>query len=93
MNKFDRVTAILIHLQSKRLVTAQELSGRFEVSQRTIYRDIETLNNAGVPVIGEIGYRYFKLRDEKIIEHWGLIDATAIENQLKNASHGCKIAE
>lgn len=58
MNKFDRITAILIHLQSKRLVTAQELSDRFEVSPRTIYRDIETLYNAGVPIIGEIGVGY-----------------------------------
>lgn len=58
MNKFDRITAILIHLQSKRLVTAQELSERFHVSQRTIYRDIETLNNAGVPIIGELGVGY-----------------------------------
>ena len=55
MNKFDRITAILIHLQSKRLITAQELSERFEVSQRTIYRDIESLSTAGVPIIGEIG--------------------------------------
>lgn len=58
MNKFDRITAILIHLQSKRLVTAQELSDRFEVSIRTIYRDIETLINAGVPIIGEVGVGY-----------------------------------
>jgi len=58
MNKFDRITAILIHLQSKRLVTAQELAERFEVSQRTIYRDIETLNSAGVPIIGELGVGY-----------------------------------
>jgi predicted DNA-binding transcriptional regulator YafY len=58
MNKFDRITAILIHLQSKRLVTAQELSDRFEVSLRTIYRDIESLSNAGVPVLGEIGVGY-----------------------------------
>lgn len=58
MNKFDRITAILIHLQSKRLVTAQELSDRFEVSLRTIYRDIESLSNAGVPILGELGVGY-----------------------------------
>lgn len=38
------------------------------------------------------GYRYFKLKDQKIIEHWALIDGQTIENQLKDASHGCKIA-
>jgi len=40
-----------------------------------------------------IGYRFFKIKDEKIIEHWALIDGQAIENQLNKASHGCKIAE
>lgn len=58
MNKFDRITAILIHLQSKKLVRAKELSDRFGVSLRTIYRDIETLINAGVPIIGEVGVGY-----------------------------------
>lgn len=58
MNKFDRITAILIHLQSKKLVRAKELSDRFEVSLRTIYRDIETLINAGVLIFGEVGVGY-----------------------------------
>lgn len=38
------------------------------------------------------GYRLFKLKDGKIIEHWALIDGQAIENQLRGASNGCKIA-
>ncbi|QEC69542.1 ester cyclase [Panacibacter ginsenosidivorans] len=37
------------------------------------------------------GYRHFKIKDDRIIEHWALIDGEAIENQLKEASHGCKI--
>ena len=40
-----------------------------------------------------IGYRYFKIKDDRIIEHWGLIDGQFIENQLKESSHGCKVAE
>ncbi len=40
-----------------------------------------------------VGYRYFKIKDGKIIEHWAVIDGQTIENQLKDASHGCKIAE
>lgn len=40
-----------------------------------------------------IGYRYFKLKNGKIIEHWAVIDGQTIENQLKKASNGCKIAE
>lgn len=39
------------------------------------------------------GYRLFRLKDGKIIEHWALIDGQAIENQLKNVFHGCKLPE
>ncbi|WP_423149469.1 ester cyclase [Rubrolithibacter danxiaensis] len=39
------------------------------------------------------GYRFFVVRDNKIIHHWALIDGNSIENQLKNVSHGCKVAE
>jgi len=43
--------------------------------------------------LSTIGYRYFRLHDGKIIEHWALIDGQRIENQLTGASHGCKIAQ
>jgi len=56
--RFDRVIAILIQLQSKRIVRAQELAQRFEVSLRTIYRDIRTLEASGVPIYGEAGIGY-----------------------------------
>ena len=38
-----------------------------------------------------VGYRYYKLADGKIIEHWALIDGNLIENQLKEVSKGCRI--
>ena len=38
------------------------------------------------------GFRHFKIKDHRIIEHWALIDGERIENQLKEVSHGCKIA-
>ena len=50
MNRLDRLTSILIQLQSKRLTTAREIAKRFEVTNRTIYRDIQTLRLAGVPI-------------------------------------------
>ena len=40
-----------------------------------------------------IGYRYFRLKDGRIIEHWALIDGQALENQIRDTAHGCKIAE
>lgn len=58
MNRIDRVTAILIQLQSKRVVKAQEIADRFEISLRTVYRDVKTLEEAGIPVIGEAGIGY-----------------------------------
>ncbi|NML65193.1 YafY family transcriptional regulator [Hymenobacter sp. RP-2-7] len=58
MNRFDRIVAILIQLQTRRVVSGPSLAARFEVSLRTIYRDIRTLELAGVPLLGEpkIGY-------------------------------------
>ncbi|BAS29286.1 helix-turn-helix transcriptional regulator [Limnochorda pilosa] len=51
MTKGDRLAAILIVLQSRDLVRAEDLARRFEVSVRTIYRDVEALSEAGVPVM------------------------------------------
>lgn len=39
------------------------------------------------------GFRHFKLKDGKIIEHWALIDGQTIENILTEASHGCQIKQ
>lgn len=59
MKRLDRITAIHIQLQSKRLVVAREMAERFEVTKRTIYRDIQTLRLAGVPIGEEEGKGYF----------------------------------
>ena len=59
MNRIDRLTAMLIHLQTKRVVKAQELANRFEISLRTVYRDIRSLEEAGVPIGAEAGVGYF----------------------------------
>jgi hypothetical protein len=40
-----------------------------------------------------IGYRFYKIRDGRIIEHTALIDGQTIEDQLKDTSHSCKIAD
>jgi predicted DNA-binding transcriptional regulator YafY len=59
MNRIDRLTAILIQLQSKRVVKAEEISERFEISLRTVYRDVKALMEAGVPIGSEAGKGYF----------------------------------
>ena len=59
MNRIDRLTAILIQLQTKRWVTAEEIADRYEISKRTVYRDIRALEEAGVPIGSEPGRGYF----------------------------------
>ena len=58
MRRADRLFQIVQHLRGGRLVTAQKLADRLEVSQRTIYRDIADLIGSGVPVEGEAGVGY-----------------------------------
>lgn len=55
MNRLDRALGIVLMLRSGKTISASELARRFEVSPRTIYRDIETLGAVGVPVYAEIG--------------------------------------
>jgi predicted DNA-binding transcriptional regulator YafY len=59
MNRIDRLTAILIQLQSKRIVKAEEIAERFEISLRTVYRDVKSLMEGGVPIGSEAGKGYF----------------------------------
>jgi len=59
MNRIDRLTAILIQLQTKRWITSTEIAARYEISQRTVYRDIRALEEAGVPIGSEAGKGYF----------------------------------
>lgn len=59
MNRIDRLTAILILLQTKRIIAGKEIAERFGISLRTVYRDIRALENAGVPIGSEAGLGYF----------------------------------
>jgi predicted DNA-binding transcriptional regulator YafY len=62
MNRTDRLVAMVMHLQGRRVVRAEELARRFEISVRTVYRDIAALGEAGVPIAGEAGVGYSLVR-------------------------------
>lgn len=54
MNRIDRLTAILLLLQGGKR-TAGEIAQRFEVSRRTIQRDIDALGEIGIPIVADLG--------------------------------------
>lgn len=58
MNRLNRLSAILIQLQSRKTVRAQDIADRFEISLRTVYRDIRSLEEGGIPIVGEAGVGY-----------------------------------
>ncbi|OAI15078.1 MULTISPECIES: helix-turn-helix transcriptional regulator [Methylomonas] len=58
MRRADRLFQIVQILRNRRLVTAKALAERLEVSERTIYRDIQVLSLSGIPIEGEAGVGY-----------------------------------
>lgn len=62
MRRADRLFQIIQCLHHERVVTARDLAADLEVSERTIYRDIQDLSLSGVPITGEagVGYRLMK---------------------------------
>ena len=59
MNRIDRLIAILTTLQSKRNVTTQFIADKYEISERTVYRDLKALGEIGVPINFENDKRIF----------------------------------
>ena len=62
MRRADRLFQIVQNLHHERVITAHELAQELEVSERTIYRDIQDLSLSGVPITGEAGQGYRLLR-------------------------------
>ena len=58
MNRIDRLFAITLLLQARGRLRAKDLAVWFEVSERTIYRDIAALSESGVPVVSLPGEGY-----------------------------------
>lgn len=76
--KINRLVEIIIILLNRKNITSKELSQRFNVSQRTIYRDIEDLSSAGIPVYMVKG----KGGGISLLENYTL-DKTILSNEEK----------
>ncbi len=59
MNRIDRLFGILTLLQSKKYVPAENIARRFDMSVRTVYRDIKALGESGIPISFEQHKGYF----------------------------------
>ena len=58
MNRMDRLLGIVLELQRRKHVRAEDLAAKYETSKRTIYRDMQALGETGVPIIAEAGKGY-----------------------------------
>ncbi|MBB6270920.1 putative DNA-binding transcriptional regulator YafY [Pedobacter cryoconitis] len=95
MNRIDRLSSIIIQLQSRRTVKAKDIAERYSISLRTVYRDISSLEEAGIPIIGESGIGYSLQEGYRLPpvmftreEATALITAEKLVAQLTDASNG-----
>lgn len=59
MNRIDRLFGILLLLQTKKYITADKIADQFDISVRTVYRDIKALSEQGIPISFEQPKGYF----------------------------------
>jgi predicted DNA-binding transcriptional regulator YafY len=78
--KIDRLLGILSVLANTGRITIQELAERFEVSKRTIFRDLDTLNESGVPIVTYSGIG----GGVAIVEGYKLKRNILTKNDIKN---------
>ncbi|GIP59702.1 YafY family protein [Paenibacillus sp. FSL W8-0186] len=84
--RLDRLLGIALELMAKKRVTAAELAAKFEVSIRTIYRDVELINQAGIPVASFTGADGgFELMNGFFLtrQHFSVDDLSVIYTLLK----------
>ncbi|HMV27694.1 MAG TPA: HTH domain-containing protein, partial [bacterium] len=58
MNRTDRLIAIVLLLHSRKIIRAKDIAEHFDITLRTVYRDMKALNEAGVPIAAEAGEGY-----------------------------------
>ncbi len=78
--KIDRLLAIITYLLNRDVVTGKDLAEKFEVSERTIQRDVETINLAGIPITSIRGTN----GGYKILDTYRLSKQTSTEKDLES---------
>lgn len=94
--KIDRLIAIIMMLLNKKKITAKELAEYFEVSVRTIQRDMDNLCMAGVPIYADVGKNggYQLVEDYKLDRNFLNVDeAKMLLSFLKNLESSVPYAE
>ncbi len=92
--KIDRLLSIVILLMNRPLIQAKELAEMFEVSVRTIYRDIDSINGAGIPVVtyqgagGGIGLMEGYRLDRNVLTEHELADIFTALQSVSSAGGG-----
>lgn len=76
--KIDRLLGILMQLINKKKVTAKELADHYDVSVRTIQRDMDTLTMAGIPLYADVG----KNGGYSLLDHYKLDKSFLKDNEM-----------
>ena len=63
MKRIERLQAILMDFQNKKLIRAQSIADEYGITLRTVYRDVKSLQESGVPIEGEAGVGYSLAKD------------------------------
>ena len=95
MRRADRLFQIVQFLRNRRLTTAKWLAEKLEISERTVYRDIQDLMKAGVPIEGEAGMGYILHRGfdlPPIMFTQDEIEALVIAARMAKSWGGIKLA-
>lgn len=81
--KINRLLQVIIYLMSNKNTTVRQLSERFDVSRKTIYRDLEVLITSGIPVV----------YGEDMSGHVEILEGFDIFNAFKNSSKNKQISD
>lgn len=93
MNRVDRLLGMILFLQGRRVVRAEDMAAHFEISVRTVYRDLAALGEVGVPIMAEAGVGYSLVRGYHLPpvmftaqEAGAIATGSVLVNQLTDAS-------